>query len=138
MSYIFLCLQEPLTSTLSLSYVLFCQQQEQLSSLFFMFTGAIDHYSYVHRSNYHHCSYVHRSNYHYCNFCINNYNYSYVPRSNYYHYSYVPRSKAGKRKTKVKKHTLNPVFEEILRVYMGFFWKYIFASVDCDRLRNTF
>ena len=26
------------------------------------------------------------------------------------------RSKAGKRKTKVKKHTLNPVFEEILKV----------------------
>ena len=25
------------------------------------------------------------------------------------------RSKAGKRKTKVKKHTLNPVFEEILK-----------------------
>ena len=37
-------------------------------------------------------------------------------RSNY-HYCYVDRSKAGKRKTKVKKHTLNPVFEEILRVY---------------------
>ena len=35
---------------------------------------------------------------------------------NNYHYSYVHRSKAGKRKTKVKKHTLNPVFEEILRV----------------------
>ena len=28
------------------------------------------------------------------------------------------RSKAGKRKTKVKKHTLNPVFEEILKVKM--------------------
>ena len=26
------------------------------------------------------------------------------------------RSKAGKRKTKVKKHTLNPIFEEILKV----------------------
>ena len=26
------------------------------------------------------------------------------------------RSKAGKRKTKVKKHTLNPLFEEILKV----------------------
>ena len=26
------------------------------------------------------------------------------------------RSKAGKRKTKVKKHTLNPVFEESLKV----------------------
>ena len=38
-------------------------------------------------------------------------------RRNNYHYSYVDRSKAGKRKTKVKKHTLNPVFEEILRVY---------------------
>ena len=42
-------------------------------------------------------------------------------RSNY-HYCYVDRSKAGKRKTKVKKHTLNPVFEEILRVYMGIFF----------------
>ena len=29
------------------------------------------------------------------------------------------RSKAGKRKTKVKKHTLNPVFEEILKVRSG-------------------
>ena len=36
-----------------------------------------------------------------------------------YNYCYVDRSKAGKRKTKVKKHTLNPVFEEILRVGMG-------------------
>ena len=26
------------------------------------------------------------------------------------------RSKSGKRKTKVKKHTLNPLFEEILKV----------------------
>ena len=26
------------------------------------------------------------------------------------------KSKAGKRKTKVKKHTLNPLFEEILKV----------------------
>ena len=26
------------------------------------------------------------------------------------------KSKAGKRKTKVKKHTLNPIFEEILKV----------------------
>ena len=51
----------------------------------------------------------------------------------------VHRSKAGKRKTKVKKHTLNPVFEEILRVYMrSFFEKYIFESVDCDRMGNTF
>ena len=30
------------------------------------------------------------------------------------------RSKAGKRKTKVKKHTLNPVFEEILKVKLYF------------------
>ena len=29
------------------------------------------------------------------------------------------RSKAGKRKTKVKKHTLNPFFEEILKVISG-------------------
>ena len=39
-----------------------------------------------------------------------------------FYFSYVKvyllpdRSKAGKRKTKVKKHTLNPVFEEILKV----------------------
>ena len=26
------------------------------------------------------------------------------------------KSKGGKRKTKVKKHTLNPVFDEILKV----------------------
>lgn len=26
------------------------------------------------------------------------------------------KSKSGKRKTKVKKHTLNPVFEEVLKV----------------------
>ena len=26
------------------------------------------------------------------------------------------KSKSGKRKTKVKKHTLNPVFDEILKV----------------------
>ena len=60
-------------------------------------------------------------------------------RRNNYHYSYVDRSKAGKRKTKVKKHTLNPVFEEILRVYMGIFiLKNIFESLVCDRMRNTF
>ena len=29
------------------------------------------------------------------------------------------RSKAGKRKTKVRKHTLNPVFEESLKVGRG-------------------
>jgi synaptotagmin-like protein len=29
------------------------------------------------------------------------------------------RSKAGKRKTKVKKHTLNPLFEEILKVRLN-------------------
>lgn len=28
------------------------------------------------------------------------------------------RTKSGKRKTKVKKHTLNPVFEEVLKFYM--------------------
>ncbi len=27
------------------------------------------------------------------------------------------KSKSGKRKTKVKKHTLNPVFDEILKVH---------------------
>ena len=29
------------------------------------------------------------------------------------------KSKTGKRKTKVKKHTLNPVFDETLRFYMS-------------------
>lgn len=29
------------------------------------------------------------------------------------------KSKHGKRKTKVKKHTLNPVFDETLRYYMS-------------------
>lgn len=28
------------------------------------------------------------------------------------------KSKAGKRKTKVKKHTLNPIFDEVLRFHM--------------------
>lgn len=29
------------------------------------------------------------------------------------------KSKGGKRKTKVKKHTLNPVFDEVLRFHMS-------------------
>ena len=29
------------------------------------------------------------------------------------------KSKSGKRKTKVKKHTLNPVFDEVLRFHMS-------------------
>lgn len=29
------------------------------------------------------------------------------------------KTKSGKRKTKVKKHTLNPVFDEVLRFYMS-------------------
>lgn len=29
------------------------------------------------------------------------------------------KTKSGKRKTKVKKHTLNPIFDEVLRFYMS-------------------
>lgn len=31
------------------------------------------------------------------------------------------KSKSGKRKTRVKKHTLNPIFEETLKVYLFYF-----------------
>lgn len=33
------------------------------------------------------------------------------------------KSKSGKRKTKVKKHTLNPVFDEMLKVIIESVWK---------------
>lgn len=42
--------------------------------------------------------------------------------SHYYHeqlYLLPDKSKTGKRKTKVKKHTLNPVFDETLRFHMS-------------------
>lgn len=40
----------------------------------------------------------------------------------YYNFRYVKvyllpdKSKSGKRKTRVKKHTLNPIFDEVLKV----------------------
>ena len=37
------------------------------------------------------------------------------------------KSKAGKRKTKVKKHTLNPVFDELLKV------SYLFISTTTEQ-----
>jgi len=42
---------------------------------------------------------------------ILNFNFRYVKV-----YLLPDKSKSGKRKTKVKKHTLNPVFEEVLKV----------------------
>lgn len=42
-----------------------------------------------------------------------------------FYFSYVKvyllpdKSKSGKRKTRVKKHTLNPIFEETLRVFFS-------------------
>ncbi len=57
------------------------------------------------------------------------------------------KSKGGKRKTKVKKHTLNPVFEETLKVRKELFnnlktssnrsWKLERTSFDFDS-ENTF
>jgi hypothetical protein len=41
------------------------------------------------------------------------------------------RSKAGKRKTKVKKHTLNPLFEEILKVQDFFLLRCKNSDVEC-------
>lgn len=40
------------------------------------------------------------------------------------------KSKAGKRKTKVKKHTLNPIFEEILKVNI-----FIKTPIENSKLR---
>ena len=40
------------------------------------------------------------------------------------------KSKAGKRKTKVKKHTLNPIFEEILKVNI-----FIKTQIENSKLR---
>lgn len=43
-------------------------------------------------------------------------NYTYF---NFKVYLLPDKTKSGKRKTKVKKHTLNPVFDEVLRFYMS-------------------
>ena len=39
------------------------------------------------------------------------------------------KSKSGKRKTKVKKHTLNPVFDETLKVYLIHIFMYYLLNV---------
>ena len=38
------------------------------------------------------------------------------------------KSKSGKRKTKVKKHTINPVFDEVLKVGVGFHINNLFSN----------